>query len=470
MDQVINFGVPHVAKKIFEHVDINGLVQCLYVSGTWRQLAEEVLMNRLSETDGYGRTPFMFACENGHKYVVKLLLDYSGTQEIDFNQQSSVERTAFMLACKRGHLEVIRLLLYHSESKSIDLKKRDMHGLTALMIACEYGQNEVFQLILYRLADEAFDSGVVDENGLNTFMLACKFGRTEMVQAMLDHPQRKKLKIKDSMGRTQFMDGFWQASRFSQLHVGVIQLILDQPGVDLNVFMAACQYGQQKLVKFLMENSVRYKIDLNATDALGNTAFIKACAYGRDDIVSILLTNSENTHLNLNAINNEGKTGLMWACENGQDVVVLILVGYIERRYNIQLNIRDTSGQTALLLACNEGHVGVVRLLLNLNNIEIPNIAEIKTSPHLAINLPIPQLSINLQSIQDMLRVKLATLALEPQRNGSEAEPIEQEIEEAVETVEKVNGAETYADLMEDLDFILESDEVSEDTDTENDD
>ena len=69
-----------------------------------------------------------------------------------------------------------------------------------------------------------------------------------------------------------------------------------------------------------------------------------------------------------------------------------------------------------------------------------------------------------------MLRVKLATLALEPQRNDSEAEPMEQEIEEAVETVEAANGAETYADLMEDLDFILESDEVSEVTDNENDD
>ena len=160
--------------------------------------------------------------------------------------------------------------------------------------------------------------------------------------------------------------------------------------------------------------------------------------------------------------------------ENGQYVVVLILVGYIERRYNIQLNIRDTSGQTALLLACNEGHVGVVRLLLNLNNIEIPNIAEIKTSTipdfPIPINLPIPQLAINLQSIQDMLKVKLAILALVPQRNDSEAEPMEQEIEEAVETVEAANGAETYADLMEDLDFILESDEVSEDTDNENDD
>ena len=247
-----------LTKKIFDYVDIHGLIRCLYVSRTWRQLAEEELVNRLSETDGYGRTPitlaciygytyvlkiilncsqsldlniktlspsynmqtpFMFACENGHEDVVKLLLDYSGSQEIDFNIQCSSKRTAFMLACKRGQLKVVRLLLDRSASKSIDLKKRDMHGLTALMIACEYGQNEVFRNILNDFENDAFDSDIQDENGLTTFVLACKIGQTEMVQAMLDHPNSVKLNNKDPVGTTQFLNGFLQASRFSQVDV-----------------------------------------------------------------------------------------------------------------------------------------------------------------------------------------------------------------------------------------------------------
>ena len=168
MDRVINIGVPHIAKKIFEHLDIHGLIRCMYVSGTWRQLAEESFVNRLSEADqadengrnpvmvacifGYTyvlqilldysqsenidlncvsyydltlNTPLMFACENGHEDAVKLLLDYSGSQFIDFNHQCSEKRTAFMLACKGGHLEVVRLLLDYSENKSIVLKKQD---------------------------------------------------------------------------------------------------------------------------------------------------------------------------------------------------------------------------------------------------------------------------------------------------------------------------------------------------------
>ena len=54
MAQVIDVGIPNVAKKIFEHVDISGLIQCLYVSKTWRQLAQETFEDRLNETDVVG--------------------------------------------------------------------------------------------------------------------------------------------------------------------------------------------------------------------------------------------------------------------------------------------------------------------------------------------------------------------------------------------------------------------------------
>eukprot|EP00093_Oithona_nana_P007151 07151.XXX_199929_200051_1 [CDS] Oithona nana genome sequencing. len=41
-----------------------------------------------------------------------------------------------------------------------------------------------------------------------------------------------------------------------------------------------------------MENSVRYKIDVNARTALGETSFIYACDFGNEDIVRVLLDNS----------------------------------------------------------------------------------------------------------------------------------------------------------------------------------
>ena len=46
MEKVINRGIPHVGEKIFRSVDTNGLIQCLSVSSTWKELAENVLLKR----------------------------------------------------------------------------------------------------------------------------------------------------------------------------------------------------------------------------------------------------------------------------------------------------------------------------------------------------------------------------------------------------------------------------------------
>ena len=46
MDKVINLGIPHVSELIFECFDTPGLIKCLEVSQTWRELAENVLIKR----------------------------------------------------------------------------------------------------------------------------------------------------------------------------------------------------------------------------------------------------------------------------------------------------------------------------------------------------------------------------------------------------------------------------------------
>ena len=64
------------------------------------------------------------------------------------------------------------------------------------------------------LSYEDFNGVIKDEYGLSTFVYACKNGWPEMVQAMLDYPQSIKLNIKDSMGKTQFLDGFLKESMY----------------------------------------------------------------------------------------------------------------------------------------------------------------------------------------------------------------------------------------------------------------
>ena len=565
MAQVINIGIPHVAKKIFEHVDISGLIQCLYVSKTWRQLAQETFENRLNDTDDFGRTPFalacingytfvvriildcpeskrnrpylnkrsksfyyngssrwqnpfMDACENGHEDIVKLLLDYSGSEEIDFNMETHFRKiTAFVLACEKGQLKVIKLLLDYSARKSINLKTRDIHGLTPLEIAITNGNNEVFKLLLDYSEREDVDIDIIDvkENGSTTFKLACKLGQTEMVRAILDHSQSIKMQINEiGYGTTGFMDGFLEATRYSQVDVAnvllyhpktqninwnawdgktgtgplflrvceihqsreIVRLILDHSFFDLNVrgefgrtgFMIACSEHclvlnpSREVIELLMQNSVRCNIDLNAKDDNGQTTFMIACAKGRKGLVKRLLENSQNTHLDFNAIDNKGRTGLMLACSHMNSGVAILLIEYIKRRYNIQLNIKDCFGNTALKIACQYGKVQIVKKLSNvLMPDEIKELLEENWAKHL-----VTQGNYEADTIEQLEIWKALEEAQMEEDDGvveaNEDVLLDTQNNKGEDDIEGTGGAETYEELLEDMDYMEASDETDD--------
>ena len=65
----------------------------------------------------------MFACQNGHKDVVKLLLENS---DIEVNVIGNEGWTASMIACSEGHKDIVQLLMDHSD-KSIDLNAKSIY-------------------------------------------------------------------------------------------------------------------------------------------------------------------------------------------------------------------------------------------------------------------------------------------------------------------------------------------------------
>ena len=60
-----------------------------------------------------GFTAFKLACDNGHKDVVKLILDHPRCQNIRINAKDQQGNTALMLANSRGHNDVVKLLQDH---------------------------------------------------------------------------------------------------------------------------------------------------------------------------------------------------------------------------------------------------------------------------------------------------------------------------------------------------------------------
>ena len=72
MDKVINLGIPHVAEQIFESFDTPGLIKCMEVSETWRELAGNVLIKR---PKGKIYMKIFEACESRKTKVAQLLLE-----------------------------------------------------------------------------------------------------------------------------------------------------------------------------------------------------------------------------------------------------------------------------------------------------------------------------------------------------------------------------------------------------------
>ena len=211
MDKVINLGIPHVGELIFESIDTPGLIKCLEVSETWRELAGNVLIQRwkgkmnsemrkacifgqtkiiqlllercipeelgLNIKDQLGLTPLMWACQNGFKDVVKLLLDHSEEHRIDLNVEGMSENTAIMWACEFGHKEIVKLLLNHSNS-NIDLSARvGFFRRTVLMFACKDGHKDIVEILLERL--DRFDLNAKDRNGWTALKYAEKGADSE---------------------------------------------------------------------------------------------------------------------------------------------------------------------------------------------------------------------------------------------------------------------------------------------------
>ena len=67
MEEIINFGTPHVGEHIFESNGTEDMLQYLKVSQTWQELAKTVLLKRWK-----GR--MSEACKTGTTGIVKLLL------------------------------------------------------------------------------------------------------------------------------------------------------------------------------------------------------------------------------------------------------------------------------------------------------------------------------------------------------------------------------------------------------------
>ena len=242
---IFNRGLPHVGEQIFESLDTPELINCLEVSETWRELAENVLIKRW-------KGKMFEACKSGETKVVQLLLDCCNSEESGLNSIDEYGYTVFMWACQNGHKDVVQLLLENSER--IELNAISNHGWTAVMHACSNGYTDVVKLLLDHSEIELNERS---SYGNTAFMIACLNGHKEVVQFLLDHSESIYMNARNNDGRTAFME--------------------------------ACHYGSKDVVKLLLEYSDQ-NIGLNIEEndliaAMMTAPFIRR---GHHDIVQMI--------------------------------------------------------------------------------------------------------------------------------------------------------------------------------------
>jgi ankyrin repeat protein len=127
----------------------------------------------MQETDDKGCTALYWAAYRGHEAVVSLLLE----QGAHADSRSTAGHTPLLVASEQGHRGVVRMLLQHMGAEG--LQEKDANGKTVLHWAVEKGYHKAVKLLLLAGADPT----ITDNEGRTPLALAERRERAGCVAA-----------------------------------------------------------------------------------------------------------------------------------------------------------------------------------------------------------------------------------------------------------------------------------------------
>ncbi|XP_011299821.1 ankyrin repeat and SAM domain-containing protein 1A isoform X3 [Fopius arisanus] len=213
--------------------------------------------------DASGYSALHHAALNGHKDVVKILLQYeASTNVVDAKGSSPLH-----LAAWAGDADIVRLILSQGPSvPNVNLATKDNE--TALHCAAQYGHTEVVsQLLQY-----GCDPSIRNSRGESALDLAAQYGRLETVQLLVrTHPELIEPLRCSSSSLIFPHTPLHLASRNG--HRAVVEVLLAS-GVDVNTRTSAgtamheaALCGKMEVVRALLDRGV----DLGIRDSRHNT-------------------------------------------------------------------------------------------------------------------------------------------------------------------------------------------------------
>ncbi len=308
-------------------------------------------------------TALIYAAENGHENVVRLLLSHHA---IAVNEYNNNRLTALTCAIRNCHSTIVKLLL---ERPDIDVNIQSNRGNTALMFAIQAGHYDIIQMLLRGKTD----LNILNDAGDSALCFAIRHNRTEIARVLIERPDlttKAKEAALVTAGRCENKE--------------LVTTLLEHLHTNINeAFRKACRHACEELVRLLLNLP---GININSQDEQGKTGIMYAITPGFNrqvqsndapkKIVKMLLNRPE---LAINAQDHETRrTALMYAVKSGHKEIVQMLLA----KAGIDINARTSNGYTALMLPLigNVGefyaqehvsHREIVRMLLYHPNINI---------------------------------------------------------------------------------------------------
>jgi len=258
-----------------------------------------------------GRSPLIFATEEGHYEIAKLLLLHGA----DVNQPNAHGITPLHLAAGLGHLAMVRLLL---QCPDIEIDPSPSLA-TPLMCASSKGFVRIVDLLLKRGADVS----VADERGFNSLDCAIHSGYADVVDILLRNKAHPRL-----------------------VHVASSGVIKHSSTDKCQVHIAA-QYGYHDILKKLYDDLMRFVARLQHNDSVnaqrlhvagcwlfvaqnkdGYSPLHLACKGGHEEAAKFLVLTAGADVFKEDA---EGKTAQQHATESGNESLIAWLRMYISQ-------------------------------------------------------------------------------------------------------------------------------------------
>ncbi|KAF3184865.1 hypothetical protein TWF225_005776 [Orbilia oligospora] len=243
--------------------------------GLWESMTVMVAEGAdIEAKDEEGGTPLLWAALNGHKAVVRLLVDNGADLEA---KDGINERTPLCWAALNGHDAVVKLLI----DEGADLGAKDHFcNDTPLHLAASGGHEAVVRL----LVDNGADLEIKNGSGETPLHLAASGGHEAVVRPLVENGAG--LEVKGS-GETPLH------LAASGGHEAVVRLLVDK-GADLKAtdhiyestpLHQAASRGHEAVVKLLVDRGA----SLEVKDGYGATPLCQAMLEGHEAVVRMLV-------------------------------------------------------------------------------------------------------------------------------------------------------------------------------------